>query len=656
MSPKDPARFTSLSVVVLATLSSIGTAAFAQADATRGKSYFQTACSACHSAAPAQNGVGPTLSGVVGRKAGSAPGFTFTPALSASGLTWDPKSLDDYLTDPAKKVPGTAMAASIPAANDRADLIAYLATLKAAPAAADAKPAATPKLGLVKGPTQAELDAASTSRRDWLYASKDYAGQRYVDLDQINVKNAAQLRAHCIYRSSTATPAQTNPIVYQGMMYLTLGRQTVAIDAKTCREKWTHNWQPKGHEISPTNRGAAIKDGKLVRGTADGSLIALDLGSGQLLWSREIASSKSNQYLSMPPLIYQDMVIYGPAGADFGQKAWVGAFKLADGQPVWRFNLVPDDGEPGAETWKDAKSRAHGGGSLWTPLALDTKKGLLYLPVGNPAPDFYGEVRPGDNLYTNSVVVLDVATGKLKWYHQAVAKDVHDSDLSQISPLFTATVKGKRRDLVTLSGKDGLLRVLDRDTREVLYQLPITTLKNVDAPPTVEGTHRCPGLLGGMEWNGPAYSPRNNTLFVGAVDWCGTFTKFDAPPPQVVAEHYYGGSVVSDPREQAKGWLTAIDAATGKVRWKNQWNAPAAAGIVSTRGGVLFTGDMDNNFLAIDERNGKVLYQFNTGGSLGGGVVSYELDGNQYVGVVSGVVSGFFGGTGLPTVIVFGLH
>jgi len=627
----------------------------AEGDIARGKSYFQTACSACHSVAPAQNGVGPTLAGVVGRKAGSEPGFHFTPALTGSNLTWDQKSLDEFLADPAKKVPGTAMAASVPAANDRADLIAYFATLKA-PVAASAKPPAAPQLGLVKGPTQAELDAASTNRRDWLYANKDYSGQRYVDLDQINVKNASGLRAHCIYRSSTATQAQTNPIVYQGVMYLTLGRATVAIDAQTCREKWTHNWQAKGNEISTTNRGAAIKDGKLVRGTADGWLIALDLGSGQLVWSREIASSKSNQYLSMPPLIYKDMVIYGPAGADFGQKSWVGAFKLDDGQPLWRFNLIPDDDEPGADSWKDAKSRAHGGGSLWTPLALDTKKGLLYLPVGNPSPDFYGEVRPGDNLYTNSVVVLDVATGKLQWYHQALAHDVHDSDLSQISPLFTTTVQGKRRDLVTLSGKDGLLRVLDRDTREVLYELPITTRKNFDAPPTVEGTHRCPGLLGGMEWNGPAYSPRSNTLFAGAVDWCGTFTKFDAPPPQVVAEHYYGGSVVSDPRDQAKGWLTAIDGATGKVRWKNQWDAPAAAGIVSTRGGVLFTGDMDNNFLAIDESNGKVLYQFNTGGSLGGGVASYELDGNQYVAVVSGVVSGFFGGTGLPTVIVFGLR
>ena len=642
-----------IGLIAAAALASYGNLGHAAGDATRGQKYFQTQCTACHSVNTGQSGVGPSLRGVVGRKAGSLADFAYTQALKAAGATWDEKSLDEFLANPTQKVAGTSMVIAIPAAGDRADVIAYLSTLKLAATAASAAPA--PALGLVKGPTQAQLEAASTNRRDWLYATKDYSGQRYVDLDQINVKTASKLRAQCIYRSSTATQMQTNPIVYAGVMYLTLGRATVAIDAQTCREKWTYNWQPKGKEISTTNRGAAIKDGKLVRGTSDGWLIALDLGSGQLLWSREIAGAKSSQYLSMPPLIYKDMVLYGPAGADYGSKNWVGAFKLDDGEPIWRFNLIPDDNEPGAETWKDSKARANGGGSLWTPLALDVSKGVLYLPVGNPAPDFFGDVRPGDNLYTNSMVALDVKTGKLLWYHQAVAHDEHDSDLSQVSPLFSAEVNGKSRELVALSGKDGLLRVLDRNTHEVLYQVPITTRKNVDTPPTVEGIHRCPGLLGGMEWNGPAYSPKSNTLFVAAVDWCGTFTKFDKEPEFASEAHYYGGAVVSDPRDQSKGWLTAFDASTGKARWKSAWKTPLVAGVVATRGGVLFTGDMNNDFLALDASNGEVLYRFNTGGSIGGGVVSYELEGKQYVAVTSGVVSGFFGGTGLPTVIVFGL-
>lgn len=643
-------RFAVLATACLA----IASAAHAAGDAAHGKSLYQAQCSACHSAVPGQNGVGPSLAGLAGRKSGALPGFAFTSALQAAGLTWDEATFGQFLENPAQKVPGTAMAISVASATDRADLFAYFSTLKTeAVATAPAAPAIP--TGTVQGPDQAQLDAAAGDTANWLYASHDYTGQRFVDLRQITPANAARLRAECIYRSSTATPMQTNPIVYQGTMYLTLGRATVAIDARTCREKWTYNWQPKGAEISTSSRGAAIKDGKLVRGTSDGWLIALDLGSGQLLWSREIAGAKTNQYLSMPPLIYDDLILYGPAGADYGSKNWVGAFSLKTGEPIWRFNLIPDAGEPGADSWKDPKARDNGGGSLWTPLALDTVKGVLYLPVGNPAPDFYGDVRPGDNLYTNSMVALDVKTGKLLWYWQAVSHDDHDSDLSQTSPLFSATVKGKRRDLVTLSGKDGLLRVLDRSTHELLYQLPITRRENVDAAPTVGGVHRCPGLLGGMEWNGPAYSPKTNTLYVAAVDWCGVFTKFDKAPEPAQGTHYYGGAVTSDPRGEGRGWLSAIDAATGTVKWKQQWPTPLVAGVVATSGGVLFTGDMDNDFLAIDAANGKTLYRFNTGGSSGGGVVSYALDGRQYVATTSGVVSGFFGGSGLPTVIVFAL-
>lgn len=277
------------------------------------------------------------------------------------------------------------------------------------------------------------------------------------------------------------------------------------------------------------------------------------------------------------------------------------------------------------------------------------------MPVGNPAPDFYREVRPGSNLYTDSVVALDVKTGKLLWYKQFRANDMHDWDLSQVSPLLTANVDGQPRDLLTVSGKDGLLRMLDRKTQKMLYEIPITTRTNVDAEPSVDGQHICPGLLGGMEWNGPAYSPATNTLFVGTVDWCGTFTKTPQPPEYTQNAHYYGGAVTPDPREQSRGWLYALDPATGKERWKQQWPTPLVAGITVTKGGVLFTGDLDNNFLAIDASTGKTLYTFNTGGSVGGGVITYAIDGKQYVATTSGVVSGFFGGSGTSAVVVFAL-
>jgi alcohol dehydrogenase (cytochrome c) len=645
-------RLTGFAYVTLAAGALIagGGKALAQSDAGVGASIFQSQCSVCHSDKPGVNGFGPTLAGVVGRKAAAIPGFTYTSALKSSGLVWDDSNLDQFLTDSGKKVAGTAMAVSIPSAATRANLIAYLQTLVSAAPAAAAAPTVTAK---IMGPTQADLDAAKP--QNWLYASHDYAGTRFVDLKQITAANARSLRAVCLYRSEMAGPTQTNPIVYDGVMYLTFTRSTVAIDATTCRVRWTHDWQPKGHEISPTNRGVAIKDGTLVRGTADGYLIALDTASGDLIWSRQIASAEDSQYLSMPPLIWGDMIVYGPAGADFGPKNWIGAFKLADGTPVWRFNLVPDPGEPGAETWKDLDALKHGGGSLWTPLSLDAKAGILYVPVGNPAPDFYGAVRPGDDLYTNSLVALDLRSGKLLWFRQFVSHDVNDSDLSQVSPLFSTKIGNARRDVIAVSGKDGLLRLIDRTTHQQYYEVPITTRENVDAEPTVDGAHRCPGLLGGMEWNGPAYDPTTNTLFVAAVDWCGSFKKFDAPPKFAQESHYYGGAVTPDARDKAKGWLTAFNAATGKEVWKYASPTPLVAAVTATSGGVLFTGDLNNDFLVLNAKTGGVLYRFNTGGSIGGGTVTYERNGKQYVAIASGTVSAFFGGSGLPVIAIFAL-
>jgi alcohol dehydrogenase (cytochrome c) len=637
---------TSLAVILIAAASP----AVAGPDVGAGQEIYQAQCSACHSDQPSVNGIGPSLAGVAGRKAGSLPGFHFSSALQGSGLTWNANTFIQFLAAPTKLVPGTAMTVMVPEETGRADLFAYLSTLKDMTAAVTPSGPAAPR---ITGPTQAELDNAAASTENWLYASHDFAGSRFADLNEITPANAKHLRPVCLYRSEQPASVQTSPLVYGGVMYLTFGRATVAIDGKTCRERWTSIWQPKGQEISPANRGAAIKDGRLVRGTADGYLIALDMADGSLIWSQPIASFAGGQYLSMPPLIFGDLIIIGPAGADFGAKNWVGAFKLETGEPVWKFNLIPDPGEPGAETWKDTKSLKHGGGSLWTPLSLDAKAGILYLPVGNPAPDFYGELRPGANLYTNSLVALDAKTGKLLWYRQFIPHDVHDADLSQVSPLFETTIEGKRRKVISVSGKDGLLRLLDRDSHDQFYEVPITTRENVDAVPTVEGVHRCPGLLGGMEWNGPAYDHNNNTLFVPATDWCGTFSKAPKDPPIMQGMHYYGGAVTSDPRDKSKGWLTAVDASSGKERWKYASPTPLVAGVTATAGGVLFTGDLNNDFLALDAKTGEVLYRFNTGGSIGGGVISYELDSNQYVATTSGTVSAFFGGSGLPAVIIF---
>ncbi len=642
-------------IAILSALMVVASSGAALADdgTTHGKSVFEAQCSACHTVTPGKHAFGPSLAGVVGRQAGSVAGFKFTGAMSSSGLQWDAKNLGEFLAGSTKKVPGTSMDFAIANPDDRTAIIAYLATIGgggAAPVASSAPPVLPHG-----GPTQAELLGAAGNPRDWLYASRDYAGTRFSGLKQINTSNAARLTPVCLYRTDVAAPTQTNPVVYDGIMYVTLENSVAAIDAATCRQRWMYKWNPKGRSVSLANRGVAIKDGILVRGTFDGYLIALDMDQGRLLWSRQVASAEEGQYLSMPPLMFEDTVIVGPAGADFGPKNWVGAFRIASGEPVWRFNLIPDPGEPGSESWSDPKSALHGGGSLWTPLSFDPAAGILYLPVGNPSPDFYGALRPGNNLYTNSVVALDVRTGKLQWYKQFVPHDVHDTDLSQVSPLFSASVGGKARKLMSVSGKDGLLRVMDRDTQEILFELPITTRSNVDAAPTVEGIHRCPGLLGGMEWNGPAYNPATRTLFVSAVDWCGTFKLSEQPPDFEPATHYYGGAVVPDSRDTARGWLTAIDAINGKIKWQKHWATPLPAALVSTSGGLVFTGDMNNDFVALDAANGNILYRFNTGGSIGGGVVTYEVKGKQYVAATSGVVSGFFGGSGPSMIVVLAL-
>ena len=496
--------------VVLATIVLVAAFLFlgqahAAGDAAAGKTVFANQCSSCHTTEVGKNGFGPSLAAVLGRKAGGLAGFTYSPAMAQAGLVWDEKNLDEFLASSTKKVPGTSMPVELSNASDRANVIGYLETLgQAAAATASAPAAASAGAPSAQGPTQDELLHAAQDKQNWLYASKDYNGTRFVELAQITPKNAGQLRAACIFRSNVAGATQTNPLVYKGVMYLTIDKATVAIDATTCRERWTYNWEQKGAILSPANRGVALKDGRLVRGTADGYLIALDMAKGTLLWSQKIADAKTSQYLSMPPLIFEDLVIYGPAGADWGAKNWIGAFKLSTGEQVWRFNLIPDTGEPGADTWTNQASREHGGGSLWTPLSLDVKQGVLYVPVGNPAPDFYPDVRPGTNLYTNSAVALDVKTGKLLWYKQFGPNDANDRDLSQVSPLFSATVKGKPRNLLTVSGKDGLLRMVDRDSHDVLYELPITTRTDFDKVPAVGGVHGCPGLLGGMEWNGRA--------------------------------------------------------------------------------------------------------------------------------------------------------
>ncbi len=330
----------------------------------------------------------------------------------------------------------------------------------------------------------------------------------------------------------------------------------------------------------------------------------------------------------------------------------MGAFRLHNGEEVWRFNTVPGAQDDEGDTWPNPEGIPLGGGAVWTPFTLDLDREELYVAVTNPAPDLPAHLRPGPNLYTNSLIALDVRSGKLRWYEQLVPNDAHDWDLTQVSPLFRTRVKGRERNVVTTVGKDGILRPLDRETHERLWETPITTIKNVDVPLNKEGVLVCPGVLGGVEWNGPAYHPGTDMLYVNAVDWCMTFALVDTVR-YVEGELYMGGTW--ELAEESQGWLTAVDAASGEVRWRYRSERPMIAAVTTTAGDLVLTGEVTGDFIVLDARNGDVLYRFFTGGPMGGGIITYEVDGKQYIAVASGKPSGFWVDehAGSPTMFVF---
>lgn len=500
------------------------------------------------------------------------------------------------------------------------------------------------------GPTSAELRNAASST-EWLLPNHDYSTQRHVPLTQITRDNAADLRPVCSYDIGDTSRFGSGPLVYRGVMYVTSGDTTVALDAATCALRWRHVWRGKnvpddgGPPRTVANafksRGAAIKDGKLVRATSDSHLIVLDLTTGKVLWARQVAASGQYEFVVMAPLIVDDLVIAGVGISEYAVKGWLGAFRVSDGEPVWRFNTVPDDGEPGAETWSEVETREHGGGGVWVTPAYDADTGLLYAAVGNPVPDFFGDVREGTNLYTGSLIALEAATGKLQWHRQIVPHDLHDWDVTVAGPLYLTGTGNDTRSLIAVGGKDGILRAIDRESRQQVFATPVTSQDNTGAAPTVPGVRACPGVLGGMQWSHPAYLPMLNLLVAPAVDWCGTYRKSD-DLRHVRGQLYLGGSFSFDVGSSGSGWLTAVDAASGSVKWRYQSTRPMLAAVTTTASGLVFTGELSGDVLALDGRDGKVLYRHDTGMPLHAGVISYAVGGRQYVAVTSGTATSFW--------------
>jgi alcohol dehydrogenase (cytochrome c) len=647
---------------------------FTPAQATRGQAIYTEKCSSCHGAtlagATAPPLVGPSFAESWGPEGSGARGvgqqltvddlafFTSTmmPPGGAKALSAeDHAAVLAYLLEQNGLTPGDAL---LELGSPRLKHVVLdpgaspkRVTAGPPPEFLQGRAESVPRSG---GPTQAELAAASSATADWLYHTHDYSGARFVALDQISAANVGRLQVACALQLGEIATFLSGPIVHAGVMYVTTALSTLALDATTCRVKWRHTWEPKAPQGWLNNRGVALKDGFAVRGTSDGYLLALNAATGEQVWARRVADSTQGETITMPPLIYEDLILIGPAGSENAISGWVGAFKLSDGTPVWKFDTVPGASQAGSANWGNQAGIKVGGGAVWTPLSLDPAKGELYVAVTNPAPDLPAELRPGENLYTNSLVALDVHTGALRWYAQLVPNDSHDWDLTQVSPLFQASINGKKRSLVATVGKDGILRALDRDSHAIVYATPVTTIANADAPVSTAGTHACPGILGGVEWNGPAFNPRTGMLYVGAVDKCATFWAAETLR-HIPGRMYIGGAYQLD--EAGQGWITALDAATGTVRWRYHSDQPVVGAVTTTAGNLVFGGELNGDFIALDARSGKLLYRFNTGGGIGGGIVTYKLGGKQYVAVMSGRAGLQFlsGNPGAPTVFVFTL-
>jgi alcohol dehydrogenase (cytochrome c) len=619
---------------------------FTSEQANGGALVYQQNCAACHGA-KLQGAAGPTLvgSGFMHRWAsGERSVGDFHALIKSTMPLQSPESLSTkqyidvvaYLLSQNGYHPGDT---ALTPATMGTKLLAGAAGPEASPVAgAEPRPAVFPAPPKGAGqastdrPTDAEL--LENSDANWLMYNKSYSGQRYSALQQIDAGNASHLNAVCAFQTGETGSFEAAPVVYDGLMYITTAWNTYALDSTNCKLIWEADFNSSTASPSVVNRGVALYRGKIFRSTPDGHLLALDAKTGKTLWDVWMSDPDKGYWLSAAPITFDGKVFMGEAGADWGTRAHIFAFSADSGQHLWTFDVIPTGSEPGAESWKNGAE--HGGGSLWSTFALapSARGGYLFASIGNPAPDFNGALRPGDNLYTDSVVAIDEKTGRLAWYVQQVPHDVHDWDSAAAPVLYDDP---QRRAYMAVATKGAWLYVYDRSSHALLARAEISSHLNIDQPITPKSVRVCPGNVGGAEWNGPAYSPKDGLLFVNSVEWCGeeklSETRF------LENSSYFGGTFTFDEPDKARGWIRAFDAMTGRQVWQHETHQPMVAALTPTAGGVVFTGTTEGEFLVLDAKTGDVLYRFNTGGAIAGAPSTYLAGGKQYVVVPSGTVS-----------------
>jgi alcohol dehydrogenase (cytochrome c) len=515
------------------------------------------------------------------------------------------------------------------------------------------------------------VDASLAAIQDWPSYNRTVTSERYSSLSQINRSNVATLKVLCTYDTQQYSGNQDGPLVVNGALIGTTEADIFSIDASTCAERWRTHEMNKQNAV---NRGAAYLDGRLFRGTGDGRVLAYDFNTGTRLWERSIASWGAGESVPAAPIAWNGLVFIGNAGGDRkGVKGRMYALDAQTGEIVWEFYLVPKEasdkvrGPQGASTldttsWVNQPGTPISGGATWTSYTLDPQSGELYVPAGNSAPDFAPKLREGANMYSGSVVVLDAKTGAYKRHYALTSGDWHDWDVSN-TPTLVRTQGGQR--LMALAPKDGRLYGFNLDSGAMTYRTEVNRIENPDVPLSADKpVHFCPGARGGAEWNGPAYDPLTNLIFVGSVEWCTTVTlQTDGQIKAVKAGKYWAAEASRNPYhtfgEQDSyrhwaGWVYAVDADSGTWRWRAKSNYPVQSGLTPTAGGLMFFGDMGGNFYAVDTASGRRLWNTNLGGAIGGGVITYSTQASPGVAAQRIAVAVGFTGILWPTKVVTG--
>jgi len=484
---------------------------------------------------------------------------------------------------------------------------------------------------------------------NWLTYSRDYTGQRYSPLNQINAGNIAKLRVAWMYQVNESDTFEVSPIVVDGAMFVSEpGNAVSALDARTGRTLWRYErTAPSDLRLccGKVNRGVAILGDTIYYGSIDAHLVALDARTGALRWDVVMADYKKGYSSTGAPLAVRDKIVMGVAGGEFGVRGFIDAYDAKTGKRAWRFNTIPGKGEPGNETWA-GDSWKTGAVTSWVTGVYDAETDTILWGTGNPGPDWNGDARKGDNLYSDSLIALDPATGAKKWHFQYTPHDVNDWDSTQTPILAEATVAGQTRKIVALANRNGFYFALDRKTgkfidgRAYVKQTWASGLDEAgrpirlpDSSPTEEGKLMWPSLAGGSNWYSSTFSPRTGLYYVNAKEMGAIFHKGDADYKE--GSPFNGGGQRNYNGEEPYGALRALETATGKLRWEYRLHSPSHAGLMSTGGGLVF-GSNGTSFFALDDAKGSLLWRFEAGSLIDANPVTFLTEGKQYVAIPAG--------------------